>query len=822
MNRENGSRSAGRMTALVGVATLITGFCAAVATSPVHAAPISPVVNTVAEAGNGCQLGNGAKHVVQITFDNVHFFPDNPNVPSDLQLMPNLLNFFENNGTFLSNNHTPLIAHTADDILTTYTGLYGDRQGMPISNDYQVYQANGAGGTFGTTDSAGSFAYWTDPVYDTSPTATDTNPNMVYSPVPPATAKTPVSPTTEAPAPWVPFTRAGCNVGDIATANAELENTAVDIPKVFGVGSPEDEQLINDPDSYKDPETADYVGLAVHCPKGSALCADATGTKYGQTTPSSTAVTDSLPDEPGGYAGYQALFGAKYLDPVLGAGAGSVTRDGYEVTNSAGNLVDLNGNQIDGEYLTNYPGFPGYGDINASQSLAYAADMLESGVQVVNMYISDLHGDEYINGLTGAGQPCYHAPSALGSGSACYLAQAAYYNQAFGTFFQRLAAEGITPQNTLFVLSSDEGDHEAGANVGRAIQPTPAGCDGVTTPCTYPAGTFGELEGNVTGLLNEETGDTTKFGMEYDTAPEYYVNGDPSESSAEVRTFDHDIAALTAYNPYAGATQKIANYLADPTEEAILHMVNADPARTPTLAEFAKPDYYLQQGSATCDATTTGAAASAYPADCVTVDPAYAWDHGDYAAEINSNYVGFAGPGVLHLGLDGSGPAAGPSSAGANSGQTEVTGLNLQGPWTDETDIQPTEMYLLGLHTDYIQDGRVITQILASPNGALRNPLVTELGEEYKQLNSSVGQFGAYTLTASTNAIESSTAGDAEFTTVNKALTALDQQRDALANVIKTELYNAENYGAAVPLAGVQLVAAKLIIAEAQALAAHS
>jgi hypothetical protein len=822
MNRENRSRSAGRITALVGVAALVTGAGVAVATSPVHAAPVSSAVATATAASNGCQLGNGVKHVVQITFDNVHFFQDNPNVPSDLQLMPNLLNFFENNGTFLSNNHTPLIAHTADDILTTYTGLYGDRQGMPVSNDYEVYQANGAGGTFGTTDNAGSFAYWTDPVYDTSPTATDTNPNMVYSPVPPATAKTPVSPTTETPAPWVPYTRAGCNVGEIATANAELENTAVDIPKVFGAGSPEDEQLINDSDSFKDPETADYVGLAVHCAKGSALCADATGVKYGQTTPTSTAVTDSLPDEPGGYTGYQALFGAKYLDPVLGAGTDSVSSGGYQVTNAAGNLVDENGNQINGAFLSNYPGFPGYSSINASQSLAYAADMLQSGVQVVDMYISDLHGDESIQGLSSAGEPCYHAPAALGSGSACYLAQAAYYNQAFGTFFQRLAAEGITPQNTLFVLSSDEGDHEAGANVGRAIQPTPATCDGVTVPCTYPAGTFGELEGNVTGLLNEETGDTTKFGMEYDTAPEYYVNGDPSESSAQVRTFDHDVAALTAYNPYAGATQQIANYLADPTEEAILHMVNADPARTPTLAEFAKPDYYLEQGNATCDATTTGSTASAYPADCVTVDPGFAWDHGDYAAEIDSNYAGFAGPGVQRLGLDGPTPAQGPNSAGANSGQTEVVDLNLPGPWTDETDIQPTEMYLLGLHTDYIQDGRVITQLLANPNRALSNPLVTQLGEEYKQLNSSVGQFGADTLTASTNAIESKTPGDAEFTTVNRALTALDQQRDALANVIKTELYNAENYGAPVPLAGLQLVAAKLIIAEAAALAAHS
>jgi hypothetical protein len=819
MNPGNRAKSLSRITALAGAAALAAGVTAAVATSPAQAAATSSTnVNKVTNVddGNACQLGNGVKHVVQITFDNVHFFRDNPNVPSDLQLMPSLLGFFENNGTFLSNNHTPLIAHTANDILTTYTGLYGDRQGMPVSNGYQVYQANG------TTDSAGSFAYWTDPVYDTSPTATDTYPNMVYSPVPPATAKTPVSPTTTTPAPWVPYTRAGCNVGEIATANAELENTSVDIPKVFGTGSPEDEQLINDKDSFKDAETADYVGVAVHCAKGSAFCANATGVKYGQTAPSKTAAADSLPDEPGGYAGYQALFGHKYLAPQLGAGTGNVTKDGYEVTNAKGNLVDLNGNELDGAFLTGHPGFPGYSSINASQSLAYAADMLGSGVQVVNMYVSDLHGNESIQGLSSKGEPCYNAGGALGSGSACYLAQAAYYNQAFGTFFKRLAAEGITQQNTLFVLSSDEGDHEAGANVGRSVTPTPANCDGVTTPCTYPTGTFGELEGNVTGLLNVEKGDTTKFGMENDTAPEYYVNGQPSEYAPQVRTFDRDVASLTADNPYAGGTQQIANYLADPTEEAILHMVNADPARTPTLAEFAKPDYYLEQGNATCDAATTGTTASDYPADCVTVDNGFAYDHGDYAAEIDTNYVGFAGPGVKHLGLDGSGPADGPNSAGANSGQTEVVDTHLQGPWTDETDIQPTEMYLLGLHTDYVQDGRVITQLLANPNRALSGQQVTQLGEVYKQLNSSVGEFGAYTLTASTKAIESSTPGDREFVTVNAALTGLDKQRDALATQIKNELYNAENWGTPVFGAGQQIGQAQHLIAAAKALAATS
>jgi hypothetical protein len=54
-----------------------------------------------------CNLGNGISHVINIVFDNVHFARDNPNVPSDLEQMPNLLNFLKNNGTLFSNSHTP-------------------------------------------------------------------------------------------------------------------------------------------------------------------------------------------------------------------------------------------------------------------------------------------------------------------------------------------------------------------------------------------------------------------------------------------------------------------------------------------------------------------------------------------------------------------------------------------------------------------------------------------------------------------------------------------------------------------------------------------
>ena len=369
-------------------------------------------------------------------------------------------------------------------------------------------------------------------------------------------------------------------------------------------------------------------------------------------------MSDLLPDEPGGYQGFQALFGHRYVAPQLGAGTANLTRDGYHVTNAAGNLVDLNGNQINGAFLTNHSGFPGFGSINASQTLAYMSDMLESGLPVVNGYVSDIHGNEHIPGLSA----CSSAPSALGSGSACYIAQAQYYNQAFGAFFQRLAEEGITPQNTEFLLSSDEGDHEAGANVGRAIQPTPSNCDGVTVPCTYPVGSFGELAGNLTGLLATQKNDTTPFTLENDTAPEFYVTGKPAAAAPQVRKLEQDVGGLTAANPYTGTTQNVTNYLADPTEEAILHIVNADPARTPTFALFAKPDYYLSTGSATCSGS------------CVTQDSGFAWDHGDYAAEIDTNYLGIAGPGVRHLGLDGDTASEGPSSAGPDSGQITVPG----------------------------------------------------------------------------------------------------------------------------------------------------
>ena len=105
-------------------------------------------------------------------------------------------------------------------------------------------------------------------------------------------------------APWVPYTRAGCNFGSVAVANTELENTTPDVPLVFGAHSWEAREAENAKLANK--AQADFMGLSVHCAAGSAVCGQAHG-----------GVTDVLPDEPGGYQGYRALFGSRFIQPVI-------------------------------------------------------------------------------------------------------------------------------------------------------------------------------------------------------------------------------------------------------------------------------------------------------------------------------------------------------------------------------------------------------------------------------------------------------------------------------------------------------------------------
>jgi hypothetical protein len=610
------------------------------------------------------------QHVVNVVFDNTHYTRDNPNVPSDLQQMPALLNFIQGQGTLLTNEHTPLIAHTATDILTALTGTYGDNMGVPISNSFRYYLP---GPDFKTSTGV-SFAYWTAPLFDpTGAAGTDLTTNML-------TAQ-----GLNAPAPWVPFTRAGCNVGGVGTANIELENTSIDIPTVFGTGSAQAAEVKSNPGQA----FSDFVGIAVHCAKGNPTCSSA-----------NNGVSDLLPQEPGGYTGYNGLFGHKYVIPQI---------------NPGGPLTDLAGHVI--QDTSGHVGFPGFDGMTASVSLSYVAAMQEHGVPVTYAYISDGHQQ-------------HPGTVPYGPGEAGYVAQLAQYNQAFADFFARLAADGINRSNTLFSFTSDEGDHLI------AGPPSPAGCDGVNVPCTYAK--IGEVAANIKQLITDKTKLTTPFTVHSDSAPNFYITGNPSQTSATTRNLERAAGTVTAVNPYSGNTEVVSNFLADQAEMGLLHMITADPKRDPTFTMFAKPDYFL----------------STFPGptgQTIEINPAFNWNHGDIAPEINTTWLGLVGPDVKKLGVTGK-------------------------LWTDHSDIRPTIMALTGLHDDYIHQGRPISQVMAETRQDLNR-----LADVYKQINAPVGQLSLDSVRFATRATLSNSSGDQTYINADAQIAAWTTQRNNLA-----------------------------------------
>jgi predicted transcriptional regulator len=658
-------------------------------------------------AAPSCRLNsaNGnIKHVIYIQFDNTHFRRDNANVPSDLEQMPHLLNFIRGNGTLMTNDHTVLISHTATGILSSLTGVYPDRMGQPISNSFRYFTPAG------TTRTGVSFAYWTSPLFDPAPGQTDFTPEMINEH------------GKIAPAPWVPYTRAGCDVGSVATANTILENTAIDIPTVFGPGSPEAAEVASNPGQA----FADFVGIGVHCAVGSSLCDAA---NHGRP--------DLLPDEPGGYSGFNGLFGAKYVDPQIGMST----------------PTDLNGNTI--QDAAGHVGFPGFDGMEATVSLSWVAHMQESGIPITYAYISDAH-----DGHGTAGNIHF----AYGPGEAGYVQQLKDYDNAFAKFFDRLAADGINKSNTLFVVTVDEGDHFAGD------QPTPAGCDGVTTPCTYNR--VGEINADLRRMVRTQFGDTTNFTVHSDDAPNVYVTGNPGPTDAVTRNLEREMAQLSWLNPYTSTVENnIMVALADKTEMKTLHMVTADPARTPTFTPFADPNWFF---------FATGGPNCATPADCASIPPrtnqSFAWNHGDIQDEIASTWVGMVGPGVKN--------------------EPDYTG------WTDHTDVRPTMLTLLGLKDDYQTDGRAVVEPLfdwAVPQTlrAHRETLL-RLGAVYKQLTASFGTFAMDTLKASTRGLASgSSSDDSTYTQIDNAIRSLTARRDALMAQIRTGLNDAEFSGQA-------------------------
>jgi len=630
-----------------------------------------------------CQFnspGGQVKRVINIVFDNVHLRRDNPDVPSDLEQMPTLLNFIQNNGTISGNHHTPLISHTATDILTAQTGVYGDRMGIPVSNSYGFFRPDGSVG-FNS-----SFLYWTA-------LSGDGKPQMLNE-----LGKT-------AAAPWVPFTRAGCDVGGFSVANIEFESVPADVNTVFGATSPEGIEANNA--ALRDKANADFLGIAIHCARNSTLCNNSHGKD------------DLLADEPGGYVGYKALFGNIHVQPVI---------------SPSGPVKDLDGNVI--QTAAGNPGFPNTFNPTATQSLGYAVTMLEAGVQVVYLYVSDAHDNR-------------SGPGTFGPGEAGYVAQLKQYDTAFGKFFARLAADGITKDNTLFVIVPDENDHFVGG------APSPAHCDGVHVPCTYAAGQKGEINASLNRLLITQRANSTAFSVHSDDAPTVYINGNPAPTDTVTRTMEHDLDALVATNPMTGNTDKLSKLLADQAEMKLLHMVTSSPARTPTLTMFGDENYFFANANG---------GACVNQSDCIFVGPNFAWNHGDFQRDITRTWFAIVGPGVQRLGRH-------------------------DAVFSDHTDVRPTMLALLGLKDSYMHDGRVLSEWIARtalPSGIRQGQEnFVELAEVYKQLNAPLGELGRASMEYANRSI---TDVDTAYARYLSKISDITNRRNSLASDIKTAL----------------------------------
>jgi hypothetical protein len=737
-----------------------TGIFAALATSGALAVSALGPAGAMA-AGTGCEFPNSQyQHVIYVQFDNTHLLRDNPNVPSDLEQLPALKNFLADRGSLLSNDHTILISHTAGGIVSTLTGLYPDRNGINVSNSYQYFSGNPL-----TTSFNSAFTYWTDPVG-----SEDSLPNLV------------TTGGVNTPAPWVAFTRAGCDVGAVSTADIELENTstgaASDITSVFGNGvsgdsSPQAAIALNDP-----PEaTADFEGISLHCSQADStsdsLCSSAHG-----------GVPDKLPSEPGGYSGYNGMFGALATDQVIAhpdrftpatVDKLSPTYNGQTVPSRAPAVYDVYNYRAspgihnpatqpitDGD---GHPGFMGF-DPTAAQSLGYVAQMQEAGVPVTFAYISDAH-DSHTDNNDG---------NAYGPGQAGYVAQLRRENQAFAAFFDRLNRDGINQRNTLFVFTVDEGDFYAGG------PPSNPGCNGVTVACQYTPGgsgpdTVGEQDVDLVNALKQEKHDSIEFDVHADDAPTVYVHGSsskggPPATDPRVRRLEQDMSGLTLTNVRSGETEQVTQHIADQVDEQILHMVNADPSRTPSFTLFGNPVFYYEQEGPfgyTCP-TTTG------PPGCPVVYNGDAWNHGDDNPVISQTWLGLVGPTINRLG--------------------ETPAI-----WTDHTDVRPTMLSVLGLTPDYVPDGRGIAQVIqpsALPAGVRAAPgRYDQLAAIYKQLNAPFGEFGHASEIVSTTAVRTDSPGDAEYHAWDEQLRRCGAIRDAVAGQIRTLLYDAEFGGAA-------------------------
>src|SRR5436190_614205 len=791
---------------------------------------------TAIKGAKGCHLnghGSEIKHVIYLQFDNTHLFRDRTNFASDLEQMPHLLNFLSDNGTLSDNEHTILISHTAGGILSSLTGLYPDRHGQGVTNSYGYFRPDGSVGF------SSSFKYWTDltdggnPANSPATPSADSNFNMVNGD----------NGVKNTPAPWVPWARAGCDVGNVSTANAVLENnnsivfrgspapatlaapaspgdTNVKVNSVNGLAAGQT-VVIQRSNVAAEFNTIAHVGTAGAVGTGVDLTAPLTNA-HGTGAAFTVYTVDPTGDmtKVFGEGSPEWIEGRNAQVAPGGTAAAAVAlTDFVGIAIHCGNGGGICKNNADAknDVLPDEPGgFTGYKGL-------FGALYVNPAINNGHDYVNDTSDHKITDPFNHPGFPGFDGmPANVTLG---YLAQMqesgvpvtfGYISDAHDNHTNAFPApadpNGVFPRAsgpgesdyvqalhdydqafaTFFARLKKDGINKHNTLFVVTADENDHFAGGVSNDGTWshtfcnldtssscPSNQIGEVNANLRSLLPSPT-TQPQFSVHSDSAPTVYVNNNPAPTDPSLRQLERDVSNAQALDPYV-SNQKtpVALYLADKVGEKALHMQTADGARTPSFTLFANPDYFLTAGVTGGVNPTKFNCPDAAHQASVCVDYHFAWSHGDATDDIGRAWLGMVGPGIQNL------------------GQTSTV-------WTDHTDIQPTMLSLAGLSDDYTPDGRVITQFLkrgALPNGIRHQAAaLTQLGVVYKEINAPFGPLSFDVLNAGTKAIASGSGDptDATYNAISARIASLTTDRNALAAQMRTVLTNAA-FGGPVP-----------------------
>ena len=722
---------------------------AALVVSALAAAGATARVDTAAQsqAASSCQLGNGVQHVINIVFDNVHFARDNPNVPSDLEQMPHLLNFLKQNGTVFSN-----IAH-ADD--RPHRRRQPDDLHRPVRRparpaavehvqDLQPGRLDRSGDVVHVLDVAGHR-------HEDQPAGRghDTAPSMVYSDTVPASGgrtgsrrrrgcRSPAPAArsaTSRPRTWCsrtrPSTSRPCSAPTRPRRRRQRANTA--IPSRTSRSPSTSARRSTAPRAHRSARARPARRVDGPCCRPSRAATTATRRCSARSTSRRrSAAARTVPQRLPGHR--------REREPRR------PQRQHARRSRSA-----------------HTPGFPGFSP-TATQSLAVLADMQEAGIPVTYGYISDLHekkADTTTGCTTTANAAVARRP--VGPGDSCYVTNAQHYDRrsrrsSSGSRRRHHAGEhavrdqrrGERPVRRRERRPGDAADagrlrrrHRRRATTRRVRS---ASCRRTSRACS-PARREREHAVRHRAAGRVDLRPRPAGGERPDGPPARARHRRDDQPARPVhrrrQREDHEVPGGRARA--AGAAH------ADVRIRCARRRTRSSRSRTTSSRRRARTS-----ASTAASPTTTATTAR------TSTSPGSAWPA--RASRCN--------------GVDG--PEAGrrQPAAAIPSRRNTVPQASQVGTWVEETDIRPTMLYLLGLHDDYQSDGHVITQALLACRSRCRRR-GARCG--YDQINSSVGQFATDTLIADSKALASGSAPTTPPTRRSRRRLQLADDRDTAA-----------------------------------------